>query len=199
MNARNPAAASSSRSPVRRLALLLLALLPLSAGGCGYTSGPLVRHGWRRVHVPIFQNETFYRDLEVELTAQVEKELASRPGISIAPLSDADIVLAGTITDFEQRVLSEDSANRVRESSAITHVRIEVRDARTGAVLHSYVVRDRAEFLAARGETLAGATTESFFDVARHVVDGLEEDFPHASPEARGASVPGGAENGARE
>jgi hypothetical protein len=168
-----------------RCAWLATGSLLLSA--CGYSAGPLTRTGFRKVHLPLFENQTWYRDLEVELTRQVAAELQSRPGISIAPLEEADIVLAGTIVDFEQRVLSEDSADRVRESSTVTRLRIEVRDARTGAVRHGYTVRDRAEFLAARGETLSAATAESFFDLARRVVDGLEADFPRASDAARGA------------
>lgn len=152
---------------------------------CGYSGGPLTRSTEQRVHLPIFVNRTFYRDLEMELTRQVEKELASRPGISIAPLERADIVLVGTIVDFSQHVLSEDPQDRVRESSVVTRVRIEVKDARTGVVRRAYELSDRAEFLAERGETLASAASESFFDLARRIVDGLEDDFPRASAAAR--------------
>ncbi|MBM4014306.1 MAG: hypothetical protein FJ293_04995 [Planctomycetes bacterium] len=172
----------------RRAAWSGLLLAVLAQLGCGYSAGPLTPAGFRKVHLPLFENQTWYRDLEVELTRQVAAELQSRPGISIVPLGEADIVLAGTIVDFEQRVLSEDSNDRVRESSAVTRVRIEVRDARTGAVRRGFTVRDRAEFLAARGETLAAATAESFFDLARQVVDGLEAGFPRASAAARGAA-----------
>ncbi len=167
--------------PVRRTAVLAVVLLAVLVAGCGYTTASLTRHDRRLVCLPLFENRTYYRDLEIELTRQVEKELATRPGISITPSDHADIVLAGTILDFEQHVLSEDSQDRVRESSAVTRVRIDVKDAHTGAVRRTYEVRDRAEFLASRGETLAGATSESFFDLARRIVDGLEDDFPRAS------------------
>ena len=167
-------------------AAVALAIVP----ACGYSAGPLTRSKERRVHGPVFVNRTYWRDLEIDLTQQVLKELASRPGISIVPQERADIVLAGTIVDFQQRVLSEDTGNQVRESSAMTHVRIDLRDARTGSVRRRYEVRDRAEFLAATGETLATATAESFFDLARRIVDGLEDDFPRASSEARGALAP---------
>jgi outer membrane lipopolysaccharide assembly protein LptE/RlpB len=179
--------AASSCGLLARAAMAALALLAAVAPftGCGYSAGPLTRHGERRIHLPLFENRTWYRDLEVELTRQVEKELASRPGISIVPLESADIVLAGTITDFEQRVLSEDSEDSVSESSAVTRVRLEVIDARTGTVQRQFAVRDRAEFLVARGESLASATSESFQDVARKIVDGLEGDFPRASAAAR--------------
>ncbi len=171
-----------------RRSLRLLTLLVLPLVGCGYSSGPLTPRVRRAVYLPLFENRTWYRDLEIELTRQVEKELASRPGISIVPPERADIVLAGTIVDFEQRVLSEDSEDRVRESSAVTRVRIDVLDARTGTVQRTFEVRDRAEFVAARGESLGLATSESFFDVARRIVDGLEDDFPRASAAARGTT-----------
>lgn len=171
----------------RRLAIWFASLGVALLAGCGYSAGPLTPRERRSVHLPLFENRTWYRDLEIELTRQVEKELASRPGISIAPPERADIVLAGTIVEFEQRVLSEDSEDRVRESSAVAQVRIDVLDARTGALQRWFVVRDRAEFLPARGESLGLATSESFFDLARKIVDGLEGDFPRASPAARGA------------
>ncbi|MSR47740.1 MAG: hypothetical protein EXS13_11880 [Planctomycetes bacterium] len=162
----------------------LIALLALAT--CGYSVGSITQRGHRRIHLPLFVNETFYRDLEVELTRQVAKELASRPGVSIVPLEQAEVVLVGTIVDFEQRVLSEDAEDQVLESSVMTRVRIEVRDARTGVVARTYSVSDRAEFLAAGSGSLNAATSEAFFDVARRVVDGLESDFPRASASSRG-------------
>jgi hypothetical protein len=168
----------------------LLAGAFLLAAGCGYSAGPLTHHDLRRVHVPIFQNKTFWRDFEVGLTREVEKELAARPGISIAPREHADIVLAGTIEDFQQHVLSESTTDAVRESSTVTRVRVDVKDARTGDVVRSYTVRYRAAFVPARGETAFTAAAESFVDLARRIVDGLEGDFPHASAEARGVTAP---------
>ena len=170
----------------RRLAAILAPLAIVA--GCGYSAGPLTRRVERRVHLPMFENRTFYRDLEIDLTRQVEKELASRPGISIVPPERADIVLAGVIVDFDQHVLSEDPQDRVRESSVVTHVRMEVRDPRSGAVERTYDLTDRAEFLTQRGETLESAAAESFFDLARRIVDGLEDDFPRASAAARAGS-----------
>ena len=161
--------------------------LAAAVAGCGYSAGPLTRRIDQRVYVPIFVNQTYYRDIEIDLTRQVEKELASRPGISIAPQERADIVLAGTIVDYEQKVLSEDKDNVVRESSIVTRVRIDVKDARTGAVRRSYVLSDRGAFMADRGETLTSATLESFAELSRHIVDGLEDDFPRADrPRATG-------------
>jgi hypothetical protein len=148
--------------------------------GCGYSTSGLIRPEYRRVYLPLFQNETFWRDLEVSLTRQVQRELASRPGIFIVSRSEADIVLDGTIVDFRQRVLSEDARDAVRESSAVTRVRMEVRVAGSGRLLESYDVSDQAEFFVDRDEDLDSATEEMFFDLARKIVIGLEESFPPA-------------------
>lgn len=165
-----------------RLAAAALALLP----ACGYSAGPLTRHEFRRVYLPMFRNQTFWRDFEVGLTHEVEKELATRPGISIVPQESADIVLAGTIVDFQQHVLTESTTDAVRESSTVTRVRVDVKDARTGEVQRTYEVRYRAAFIPANGETAQSAAQTSFPPLARRIVDGLEDDFPRASGTARG-------------
>ena len=88
----------------------------------------------------------------------------------------------GTIVDFRQRVLSEDDRDRTRESSALTTVRIKIHDAGDPqVVLKEFQVRDRAEFFLARGETLATAQSESFFDLARKIVNGLEQELPRSA------------------
>jgi len=160
---------------------ILCALLAITSS-CGYSAGSLTRPGFERVHLQMFGNETFYRDFERDLTRQVARELSSRPGIFITPLDSADIVLRGTVIDFRQRVLSEDDRDRIRESSALIRVRIEILDAHDPRrLLKKFEVADRAEFQLARGENLATATDESFFDLARRVVDGLETELQRAS------------------
>jgi hypothetical protein len=171
-------------------AAVALALVP----GCGYSAGPMTRHDFQRVYVPIFKNLTFWRDFEVGLTHEVEIELGSRPGISIVPQERADIVLAGTIVDFQQHVLTESTTDAVRESSTVTRVRVDVKDARTGEIERTFEVRYRATFVPSEGQTATTSAQSSFVPLARRIVDGLEDDFPRASAAARGetpADAPG--------
>lgn len=169
---------------------VLAGMLGSGAAGCGYSTRSLVPEQYRRVYLPVFRNETFYRDLEIELTREVAEELASRPGIFIVGPEEADIVLTGTILQFEPRVLAEDELDRVRESSATTTVRIEIQDARNpGHVHETYQVTDRAEFFLEQEEDLASATGESFFDLARKIVNELETQFPRPSRRTRGESA----------
>ena len=159
-------------------------VIPLIGSSCGYSVGSLVPREYRRVSVPVFENTTYWRDLELALTREVASELASRPGLFLVKEDEADVVLRGTIVDFQTRVLIEDNRDRVRESSARTTVRVDLLEARGGALLKSFRVTDRAEFFFDRGERLATATGESFIDLARKVVNVLEEEFPRTSERA---------------
>jgi hypothetical protein len=153
---------------------------------CGYSAGPLTRHDFRRVYIPMFRNLTFWRDFEVGLTHEVEIELGARPGISIVPQESADIVLAGTIVDFQQHVLTESTTDAVRESSTVMRVRVDVKDARTGEVERTFEVRYRSTFIPSDGQTATTSAQSSFVPLARRIVDGIEDDFPRASATARG-------------
>ena len=156
----------------------VLGLAVAMAAGCGYSTASLVRPEFHRVYLPMFRNETFYRDVEVQVTQQVQRELASRSGIFIVPQEQADIVLEGTIVDVFQRVLTENQLNQIQETSATLRIHVDLRDAQSGTVLKSYEVTDRAEFLVSQGGALEAVSVESFFDVARMIVQGLEQEFP---------------------
>jgi hypothetical protein len=56
-------------------------------------------------------------------------------------------------------------------------VQVSLLDRATGKVLKTATVRDRAEFVTGRGETLLTAQRESFADLARRIVYTLEEGF----------------------
>ena len=89
----------------------------------------------------------------------IQFTIAHDDGVAWEDWEEADIVLVGRIVDFRQRVISEDDRDRVRESSATTTVRIEIRDGRRPQrILKEYVVADRAEFFLARGENHGEST-----------------------------------------
>jgi hypothetical protein len=82
----------------------------------------------------------------------------------------------------------------VRESSTVTRVRVDVKDARTGEIERTFEVRYRATFVPSEGQTATTSAQSSFVPLARRIVDGLEDDFPRASAAARGetpADAPG--------
>jgi len=153
----------------------LLGLLVLS--GCGYSQGSLIAEGNHLVALPIFENKTFYRGLEFQLTEAVAQEIELRPGVQVVSEKDAEVLMKGTITNVQQRVLSETKDNKVREESATITVEVDLVDPRTGKVRNHFVITEATAFAAARGETLITAEAESFLELARKIVWHLEEPF----------------------
>ncbi len=156
------------------LLLLGLAVLPACSG---YRSDPIFPKAARRVAVPIFENQTFFRQIELDLTRSVCDELRGRPGIHVVDPAEADIILEGTITDVDQRVLSITRRRRSTESSATTQVACKVLDARTRQELKRFSTSERVDFAIQTGEGLQTAQRQAFYDLARKIVYELEADW----------------------
>ena len=86
----------------RRAALLGLALLSAALSGCGYSTTGLLRQDIRTVHVAVFDNQTWRRGLEVELTRALVRELTLHTHLRIASKEEADSTLRGELLEFEQ-------------------------------------------------------------------------------------------------
>lgn len=161
-----------------RGAMLAAAALLILAGCAGYRSGTLFPAGARRIAVPIFENDTFFRQIEFDLTRSVCDELRSRPGIHVVQEGEeADIVLEGKITRVDQRVLAITKRESASESSATTSVTCRVVNARTGDVLKEFDERQRIDFALATGEDLNTAQRQAFYELARRIVFQLEADW----------------------
>lgn len=155
----------------------LLVLLLVGTGCSDYRTDTLFPAGARRIAVPIFTNETFFRLIEVDLTRSICDDLRVRPGIHVVSREDADIVLEGTITNVDQEVLAITDRRRPTQEAASTSVRCRVVDARTGQVLKTFTESERVEFALRSGEGLQTAQREAFYDLARKIVFQLESDW----------------------
>jgi len=160
---------------VRRGAHILATCVALVAG-CGYSVGPLTRSDVTSVYVPIFENRTFRREIEVQLAEALKTEIASRAHFRLAAVRTADSILTGEIVGFKERVLAEDAASDVFSKRVRVFADFDWKEQRTGRVLASgRRLSQPADLIVARGETVATATAESFADLARAIVDAMEE------------------------
>jgi len=89
------------RRPPLGAILLALATLP-SLIGCGYSTQGVFPDAYRTVAVPVFDNRTFYRGFELEMTEAVIKAIESRTPYKVVGVSLAETTLTGTIRDIEQ-------------------------------------------------------------------------------------------------
>jgi hypothetical protein len=141
-----PARRRAVRSSVIRLraSFLLLALL---LSGCGwdghltvfgYTTRPNYDEHIKTVYVPIFENRTFRRGWEFELTRAVIREIeAKTPFKVVADRDKADTELIGTIISMNKLIINRNQLNEVREGETTLGVEVYWRDLRTGEILSS--------------------------------------------------------------
>ena len=164
--------------PVRALrpAPALAALVALAlAAGCGYRAGSLVTSDVRTVHVPVFENATFRRGLEFQLTEAVLREVRRRTHLRIAEADEADTVLTGEVVDFRGRVETRDVEDEVFTQDVRVYVNVRWVDRRTGRVLAEASRLNRpVRVYATRGDTVPTATAESFRFLAEDIVDLME-------------------------
>lgn len=125
------------------MVLSVLASLPFAAA-CA--SDPTQGYSFTRSHdstvrtvaVPIFQNPTFARGLEVELTDAIIKEIQSKTPWRVAPEGTANTTLVGTLTNSRMRRLSTGNATGMsQELSVELTVDFDWKDVRSGKSLVS--------------------------------------------------------------
>lgn len=158
----------------------ILLLLPffVSFEGCGYSSKSLLRSNVRSIYIPIFDNNTFRRGYEFDLTKAVRDQILLRTSLNIVDKDEADSILFGKITSVDENVLIEDTKDNIVESRVSVGVEIRWVDKRTGrAIVERRNIKRPAEFIVRRNETLSSSSDEAFVKVAQGIVEAMEEDW----------------------
>jgi hypothetical protein len=112
------------------------------ASGCasdparGYVAASAFPADISSVAVPIFENETFHREVEFELADALVKEIERRTPYKVTAAARADSILVGTIRSVELRPLSRSRQTGLGEEVLLS-VTVDFRwsDRRTDAVL----------------------------------------------------------------
>jgi len=124
-----------------QFAFLLMAILGIMHGCAtdpteGYSTETNYPTTVGSLAIPIFDNPTFYRGLEFDLTDALIKEIQTHTPYKITTQSKADSVLSGQIRHVELRQLSKSPLTGLTEE-AIVRVTIDFqwRDLRTNKIL----------------------------------------------------------------
>lgn len=142
---------------------------------CGYTSRSLIDQNVQSVYVPIFDNDTFRRDLEYDLTKAIKEEILFRTQLKIVDEKHADTILTGTLRDVQENVLIENPDAVTVESRVNVFVQFSWLDQRTGRILiDKQNVAASAEFIATRNEDVRTGETEAFVNAARKIINLME-------------------------
>ncbi|MGR3302338.1 MAG: LptE family protein [Candidatus Scalindua sp.] len=157
--------------------LICVAFVFVLASGCGYSQKSLISRKINSIYIPIFDNNTFRRGLEFDLTKAVKDEIMSRTSLRIVQKDSADTILSGTIKDVKETVLSQNSRDNIVESRVRIYADITLLDRRTERVLISGSLTGAAEFIAKRGETVKSGIEEGIVNLAKIIVNNLEEEW----------------------
>ena len=189
-------------NPTRRTALTALAAAALALPSCewdghftvlGYSTQPNYDPAIRTVRVPIFQNQTFYKGIEFELTEAVVREIEAKTPYKVVGLDcDADTELTGAIIVLNKNLLNRNPLNEVREAEMTMSADVVWRNLRTGEVLSGprlkpgelppppdakttpVRVQSVASFIPELGESLATARKKNVDRLAIQVVSMME-------------------------
>lgn len=161
--------ASSVHSSIR--AFIMAAVFV--AAGCGYNAKELFPAEYQTVAVPMFENKTFYRGIEMDLSEALVKEIEARTPYKVVQRGGAGTELTGTITAVEQDLVSRRASGGLpQEVEVIVVVDFAWKDLRTGQP-----IRDRQGFEAV-GRYVPARPVGQPYEVAQHAaVEQLAEDI----------------------
>lgn len=155
---------------------LIPLLVSFTLMGCGYTSKSLLPQNVSSIYVPIFDNNTFRRGLEFDLTNAIKNEILFKTRLKLADKEHADSALYGMIKDVKGRVLIENPDAQAVETALTIFVDFSWVDLRTGRVIvNKTSVVQQGEFKATRQEDEKFAEDKAFVDLAERIVNLMEE------------------------
>jgi len=163
------------RTPCSVLALVGLGLTAIVLTGCGYSTSSLIRDDIRTVHVPVFDNQTWRRGLEVDLTRAIVEELKLHTHLRIAPKDEADSTLEGELVEFTQSVVTKSVDDQVLLKRAQATVRYKWKDNLTKRdIVPSRSVMETETVALARADPVE---TWLFRKLAQRIVESLEQQW----------------------
>jgi hypothetical protein len=164
----------SKKISFRQLACIIALFALIS--GCGYTTKSLISRKINSIYIPIFENDTFRRGLEFDLTSALKDEIMSNTKLRILQKDSADTILTGRIIKVTEGMLSSNVEDNIVESRVTISVYIKLVDRRTGRTLvEEGNLKQSAEFIVKRGENINTASKESLVLLAKEIIFHLEE------------------------
>ena len=158
--------------------LVFSLLFIISIGGCGYSSKSLLRSNVKSIYIPIFDNDTFYRGFEFDLTEAVRDQILLRTRLNIVDKDESDSILFGKINAVNENVLIGDTRDNIIESRIVISAEVRWVDKRTGrTIVERKNIEMPAEFIVSRNETLSSSSKAAFVKVAQRIIDVMEEDW----------------------
>ena len=173
------------RPPARKAAGLprSVGLLLLAVAGCGYSFRSPVPEHLDTVYVPTFENETREFALTQQLTERVINEFLNESPLRLAGNEDdADLVVRGVITGYEEEALSYDPRlggnPDVFARRVLISVDVELHDrVRDETLWENPSLTMWGEFNEEQGETRESGIERALVKIAEELLRHVAEEF----------------------
>jgi len=150
------------------------------SGLAGYTNESLFPEDIESVRLEMFDNQTFRRGVEYELSDAISKRIEADTPYKIVTNTDlADTVLSGQIVSIGELALSTDrDIGTVLESEVLLRAVVNWKNLRTGDLLIDHkTVSASASYSIYQMQDFKYASTLAANNLARKIVELMEEDW----------------------
>jgi hypothetical protein len=163
----------------RRALLAFSASFALAAsGGCGYSFHAPFDPKIRTVYIPVFRSISYRRDLNLQLTELIIKEMERRtPFRNVGKIEDADTILDGTVTLADKNIVVENPFNFPRQLTSMVTVMVRWTHnppLKEELDLPPAVVSETVNFVPEVGETAMSGFYRANQAIAKQIVDMME-------------------------
>lgn len=150
------------------------------SGMSGYSSETLFPEDVRSVYVEMFDNRSFRRGVEYELTDALAKRIeAETPYKVISNRSRADTVISGQIVSVDESVLSsERQVGRALEREVRLQAVVNWKNLKTGELLiDNQTVSASASYSEWQNQGFGYASSQAANNLARRIVESMERQW----------------------
>lgn len=167
---------------MRKIIVSIIAhpIIFLFVGCSGYTNQSLYSNEIKTVYVEMFDNTTFRRDLEYDLSDAIAKRIESdTPYKIVSDKSRADTVLSGRITSIGSSALTvERETGRALENQAEVTAQFSWKNLKTGQYLvQNTSATASAGYSAFQQQSLEYASKVAANKLAERIVEQLQEEW----------------------
>lgn len=162
---------------------LMAVLVVFALAGCGYSFRSPVPPHLETVYVPTFENETREFQLTQQMTEQVINEFLNESRLSLVGGEEAaDLVVLGTITNYEEEALSYDpgQAGNPDVFSRRVLLRIDIRledRVRDETLWENPSLEEWGEFSEEDGETVEDGIRRALEKIGEEIMRNVVEEF----------------------
>jgi hypothetical protein len=173
--------ASVLNRPARalRLARALALALAAATAGCGYSIRPPYEMNVRTVYVPVFRSLSFRRDIQLQITELVIKEIEKRTPYKVVGTPDeADTILEGTINYAEKQTVVENPYNLPRQTTVNVSATVKWTHnppSESEQAMAPVMINDYSYVSPEIGESISTGMYQTMRDLATQVVDMMEQ------------------------